>query len=311
MLAPSDTPRGIGAHRRFVATPHGRLAFRVLSAADRTAGPPVVALHGASGNASDWAAGLAGHLAGMTALAFDRPGMGRSEPAGRQPWRLAPQREAMRAALHALGHRRYVLVGHSFSGALALDWALAHPQEVAGLVLLSGAAMDWGGALEGYYRFAARPIVGPLMARAVPHVVSRRKIERALACIFAPQTPPERYAERAEVHLALRPGPFLLNARAMNALHGQIVANQPHYDRIACPTAILHGEADRVVPAEIHAVPLSRVLPDARLQLLPGIGHMPHHAVPQTVAAAIRETCARAGTRAQTPQRQSAGPSEA
>lgn len=298
MLAPTEST---GPEPQIVVTEAGRLAYRALAGQ----GTPVVLLHGASGNASDWAATLFGHLGGLNVIAFDRPGMGRSDPAPGESWRLAPQREAMRAALHALGHRRCVLVGHSFSGALALDWALAHPGEVAGLVVLSGAAMDWGGRLEGYYRYAARPLIGPLMARAVQHLVGPRKLEQSVACVFAPQEPPEGYIERAEVRLALRPGPFLVNARAMNGLHDQIVANQPRYGQITCPTAILHGDADHVVPAEIHAVPLSRLLPEARLQLLPGIGHMPHHAVPETVATAIRETLARA----QAPQRQRAGPS--
>ena len=61
----------------------------------------------------------------------------------------------------------------------------------------------------------------------------------------------------------------------------------PRYDTIACPVEIVHGDADTIVPATIHAIPLSDILPRARLTLLPGVGHMPHHAAPDDVIAAI------------------------
>ena len=64
---------------------------------------------------------------------------------------------------------------------------------------------------------------------------------------------------------------------------------------------ILHGAEDHVVPAQVHAVPLARDLPNANLTILPGIGHMPQHADPQSVVDAIDRAAIRAGLLASLP----------
>jgi pimeloyl-ACP methyl ester carboxylesterase len=71
----------------------------------------------------------------------------------------------------------------------------------------------------------------------------------------------------------------------------------PLYPGLALPVEILHGEEDAVVGAALHAEPLAQLIPGARLTLLPGIGHMPHHADPQAVVAAVGRAAARAGLR--------------
>jgi pimeloyl-ACP methyl ester carboxylesterase len=69
------------------------------------------------------------------------------------------------------------------------------------------------------------------------------------------------------------------------------------YAQLSLPVEILHGTADTIVPADVHAIPLSTRLPDAVLTLLPGIGHMPHHADPAAVVAAIDRAAVRARLR--------------
>ncbi len=61
------------------------------------------------------------------------------------------------------------------------------------------------------------------------------------------------------------------------------------------PLEIVHGETDIVVPPMAHSLPLSRLAPGANLVLLPGVGHMPHHAALEAVIAAIDRARARAG----------------
>lgn len=259
-------------------------------------GPPVVLLHGASGNLRDWTLSLQPRLAReMPTLALDRPGFGHSRPAHGPVWRLEMQVRALREAVRALGHQHYFLVGHSYSGALALDWALRHPDEVSGLAIIGGVAMDWGGALSGHYRLIGLPVLGAAASRLVPLLATERRIGESLAEIFAPQPVPPAYRALAGIELALRPSTFRLNARAMQELHAQVAANESAYGRIRCPVEIVHGAEDRLVPARIHAEGLSRALPDATLTLLPGVGHMPHHVAPREVMAAIRRLRERAG----------------
>lgn len=256
--------------------------------------PPVVLIHGASGNLRDWQLSILPRLAeSHHVIAIDRPGFGHSARLPGLGWRITDQVAAMRRALHGLGHRRYILVGHSYGGTVVLRWAAEHPGEVLGAATLAAVAMDWGGGGVGlHYRIGGRAVIGDLLARLAP-VLGPSRAPATVACIFAPDPVPPRYAAEAGIELALRPRTFRTNATMMLRLHGQVRDLVPLYDRIACPVEIVHGAADTLVPARIHAGPLGDCLARPRITLLPGIGHMPHHAAPDPVIAAIGRLAAR------------------
>ncbi len=103
------------------------------------AGRPVVLLHGAHGTTLDFASGTLPRLArDHDVLAFDRPGHGYSERPAREPATPEVQARLLREALASLDVRRPVLVGHSWSGALVLAYALDYPDDVAAVVVLAG-----------------------------------------------------------------------------------------------------------------------------------------------------------------------------
>jgi len=92
-------------------------------------GPPVILLHGASGNFLDWTFGRFDELAKThKVLAFDRPGLGFSDAADDPS--LSSQVALMVEAARQLGMERATVVGHSFGGAVALAWALDAPETV-------------------------------------------------------------------------------------------------------------------------------------------------------------------------------------
>ena len=63
------------------------------------------------------------------------------------------------------------------------------------------------------------------------------------------------------------------------------------------PIELIHGDADTTVPPHIHAQVFAAEVPSANLQMLPGVGHMPHHADPEATVAAIDRAASRAGLR--------------
>ncbi|MEM8788545.1 MAG: alpha/beta hydrolase [Pseudomonadota bacterium] len=269
-----------------------RLHYRIVGE-----GPKVVALHGASGNLRDWTAGPARVLtARHTALLFDRPGAGHSDRPERGE-NIFVQAALMRRAAAELGFGGAPLVGHSFGGSVALAWAVDAPDGVPGLLLLAAPSQVWPGGVGALYHFTANPVTGPVLTRLVPPLAGDNLVTRTLASIFAPQDPPPGYADGVDAALALQPAAARNNARDVLALKDTMRRMVPRYDRLTMPVELLHGDADTIVPLDIHSARSVDSLPDARLTILPGIGHMPHHAAPDAMAAALDRLRRRAGLR--------------
>jgi pimeloyl-ACP methyl ester carboxylesterase len=95
---------------------------------------PVLFVHGNGGNRTQWKAQLEHLRASRRAVAFDLRGMGESEPAGDADYSVAGFSRDVAAVADALGLDRFVLVGHSYGGAVVADYAGGHPDRVAALV---------------------------------------------------------------------------------------------------------------------------------------------------------------------------------
>ena len=105
-------------------------------------GVPVVFVHGNGGSTAQWSEQLR-HFrsAGRRAVAVDLPGFGRSTAPANGDYSLSAMAGALDRAVDAIDLRRFVLVGHSYGGAVVAAYAAAHPEKVAGVVYLDAAAM--------------------------------------------------------------------------------------------------------------------------------------------------------------------------
>ncbi len=99
-------------------------------------GLPVVFVHSLAGNSTHWAVQLAHLRRDRRAVALDLRGHGRSEPPKNGDYTIAAMAGDIAAVVDTLGLGRFVLVGHSMGGGVALAYAGAHPDRVAGLVLV-------------------------------------------------------------------------------------------------------------------------------------------------------------------------------
>ena len=107
--------------------------------------------------------------------------------------------------------------------------------------------------------------------------------------MFAPQQPPDDYRKRAAVELVLRPSELIANAEDLTALKAFVTAQAPNYGAIQAPTIVITGDIDKTVSPHIHSEAIAAMLPRAKLIVLPGIGHMLHHAAAGVVVEAIDE----------------------
>jgi pimeloyl-ACP methyl ester carboxylesterase len=251
------------------------------------AGPDLVLIHGASANTRDYTFDMVGKLANLYRVTvFDRPGLGWSDDIGAAG--LSPQGQAAHLikAARQLGLQNPLLMAQSYGASVALSWALQ--DKVAGLVLVAGAMMPWQGrALGAFYEVAQTGLGGvtavPLIAAFPPYDYARKALEG----VAAPEMPPQGYADYIGLPLILRRNSIRVNARQVGRLKSHIREMLPDYPRLTLPIEILHGTADQVTFASVHSEPLHRLLPQSRLTLLQGAGHMAHHTRQAEVIAAI------------------------
>ena len=260
-------------------------------------GPDLVLIHGASGSTRDMTFRLAPALAERyRVIVIDRPGFGYTDRLEGDET-IARQATLLMDAARRLGAERPLVLGHSYGGAVALAWAVNHPDHLSGLVALSAASQVWDGSLPMLYRvtstWAGQTLVVPLITAYVPDRVVARAVEE----VFEPQEEPEGYAGYFGPSLTLRRVTMRTNAVQRANLLGEIRAQVGRYGEISVPTEIVHGAADTTVGLSIHAEKLVNQIPGAVLSALPGIGHMPHHAAMPEVIAAIDRVAQRAGLR--------------
>ena len=253
--------------------------------------PAVVLIHGASGNMEDMRLALGEKLAAShRVILIDRPGHGwSSRPSGDTYASPAYQAELVAKALEQLNVRRAILVGHSWGGAFATAYALAFPERTAGLVLLSAVTHPWPGEPGWYNNLASLRGIGPLFLRTLVYPLGSFMIDGVSRSVFEPQAVPPDYVRRAAIRLVLRPKTFFANARDLALLRNFIAAQVPSYAGLRAPTVIITGDCDTMVSPKINACALAATLPSVKLVFLKGVGHMPHHAAPEAVTAAIDE----------------------
>ncbi|HET9016244.1 MAG TPA: alpha/beta hydrolase [Thermomicrobiaceae bacterium] len=168
--------------------------------------------------------------------------------------------------LDALGIERAHVLGHSMGGFIALQFALNHPERVDHLVLV--------GTSPGRRRDPGTPPTPPARDSWIEDPVERNR---------------ERYARIAgSGYFAAHPDELeaVAEANRGNRLTyegsvRQSFATQSSHDvrdrlgEIAAPTLVIHGEVDPLIGIDSGRL-LAERIPDARLLVMPGVGHLPH-----------------------------------
>ncbi len=170
--------------------------------------------------------------------------------------------------LDALGIRRAHVVGASMGGMIAQRLAATAPQRVASLVSLisSSGARGLPGPRGDVVALMMRRPAGRDEASLVAHSA------RLVRLIAGPAYPPDEAALRERLTRALRrayrPRGLMRQIAAVAADAGR----ERLLPRIACPTLVLHGDADPLVPIACGR-DTARRIPGARFVAIPGMGH--------------------------------------
>jgi len=262
--------------------------LHVVDIGPRDAGPPIVMLHGASSNLEAMRRPLGDLMAkDHRVILIDRPGHGWSTRARREDSTPQIQARMIDEALGKLGVARAIVLVHSWSGALGARLALDHPNRVAGLIMLAPVTHPWRGGVGRYNEIIATPVIGPLLAYTITLPLGYFVAESGARNVFLPQMMPDGFVKDSATPLLLRPREFIANAYDLVTLKESVAAQVARYGEIKVPVVIIAGDPDKTVSTSIHARPFAATVPNAKLIVLPDLGHMVQNAVPDLVKTEI------------------------
>lgn len=247
------------------------------------AGPPLLLLHGTGASVHSWR-GLMPLLAqSHEVIAFDLPRHAFTTGHDAYAMSLPAMAREIAGLLDALEVRPAAIIGHSAGAALALQLALSHG--FAGpIVGLSAALRPFPGALAQIFPAIAKTLfVNPLVPRIFTGSIdlvggaerflwrsTHSRIDAAgLACYAA---------------LLKHPG-HAGGALAMMA-NWDLPALRERMGAVRNRVLLIHGANDPAIPPE-WARDAAGWLPDARLDVLPALGHLAHEEAPERIAALI------------------------
>lgn len=243
-----------------LARPAGNLSYNVTGGGS----PPLLLTHGYGATSAMFAPNTAALATGNKVVTWDLPGHGASgSPADPASYSAAAVLTDMAAILDELGHHTAVLGGHSLGGYLSLDFALSHPDRVAGLLLI--------GTGPGFRNAAARE---EWNRRA--EATARRLEEQGLAALSgSAELHGGQHRDAGGLAMAARHTLTQRDAHVMDGLAG-----------ITVPTLIVVGSDDK----QFHAAAdyMAAKIPGARKVVIDGAGHAPNVSQPAEFDACVR-----------------------
>jgi pimeloyl-ACP methyl ester carboxylesterase len=242
-------------------------------------GAPLVVLNGFAGTKDDWDPAFIDELARERELILiDHRGLGGSADDG-EGFAIEDLAADVAEAIESLDLGRPAVLGWSMGGFVALALALARPDAVSKLVLLSTSG---GGPIATLADDGVRQRLRDLSG------TPREQATRLISLLFTPERAREIDARFGEVvaaaRAALPPDVVERQWRAMEAWERGDAGQEPQ--RITCPTLIATGEDDVVIPPQ-NALALALAIPGSWLARFPDCGHgfMADH--PQALARLI------------------------
>jgi pimeloyl-ACP methyl ester carboxylesterase len=226
-------------------------------------GEPLMLLHGFSDDKDNFVF-VAGALGGRYHLIIpDITGFGESERPKGANFGATAQVERLRALAQALKIERLHLGGSSMGGQISLVWAAHHPEEVASLWLLDAGGLRTAPASD-------------MSKTAVPDSFDK---EKALAMSDPPDIPKPILD-------------YIGEQRAKNKALEEIIGRdlgaepplEPQIEGLSTPSLIVWGKDDHIINPTAAEI-LHRLLPNSRVVLMNGAGHLPMLEQPERSAA--------------------------
>ena len=239
-------------------------------------GPAVLLLGGFVGDGlATWRHQIEALSDSYSVVAWDPPGSGGSSDVP-ESFRLPDYADCLAALVSALRLEKLVIAGLSFGGALAIEFFSRHPAQVRGL-FLAGAYAGWSGSLP--------PDAVALRLRTsleTSQLPAAEVVSALLPSMFSASAAEDRVADfGASIAATFRPAGF--RAMALASAEADLREVLP---TINVPTVVLHGGQDVRAPREV-AEALATAIPNARMVILEGVGHVSCAEAPEPFTAEL------------------------
>ncbi len=269
-------------------TLHGhRAGFRL---AGEGSGPVLVLVHGLTSSSATWKRVGSRFAERFTVVAPDLLGHGRTAKVPGD-YSLGAHATFLRDLLLLLGHERATLVGHSFGGGVAMQFAYQFPERCERLVLVGSGGL--GREVSPLLRALALPaaeLVLPMFCHAALSDAAKAFVRWIRRAGFRP-TAAAQEIHRGYASLTEPRGraAFFRTLRAVIDVEGQSVSATDRLELAAdLPTLIVWGDGDRIIPVD-HARRAHAAIPGSRLAVFPRVGHFPHREAPKRFATLVSD----------------------
>ncbi|GHJ35552.1 alpha/beta fold hydrolase [Streptomyces sp. TS71-3] len=236
--------------------------------------PPLLLIHGSGASGSTWGPVVPALAARHHVIRVDLPGCGQSPPA--RSYDVPAQADRTAALLDHLGLRHVAVAGHSSGGYVATALAERRPGLVASLALVSSGPSP--GALLPQpliHRVLLAPPFGPLVWPARSDAMVRGGIRATAARPV--DIPDDMVADMRDITYR--------SLRTVLSRNSAYLAERSLPERLAAlgvPLLVVFGAADpRWDPQSAHRY---EAVPGARVEFLPGVGHLPMLEAPERTA---------------------------
>jgi pimeloyl-ACP methyl ester carboxylesterase len=253
-------------------------------------GPAVLLLHGLGCHHGTWDPVIDTLAKRYTVIAPDLLGHGQSDKP-RADYSLGGYANGMRDLLTLLGIDKVTVVGHSFGGGVAMQFAYQFPERTERMVLVAsgGLGPEVSPAIRAITTPGYHQVMGMLTLPGIRHVGKAGL--RALSATGSKTT--RDLGEVAEIYDSFKcPQTRTAIRHVVGAVvdwRGQIVTMADRaYLTEEMPMAVIWGRDDKVIPVR-HASNAAALAPKARVEVIPNAGHFPHKDHPERFAKILHD----------------------
>ncbi|GAA1713057.1 alpha/beta fold hydrolase [Streptomyces yatensis] len=239
--------------------------------------PPLLLIHGSGASGGFWGPVVPALARHHHVIRVDLPGCGQSPPAA--SYDVPAQAGQVAALLDGHGHRSVAVAGHSSGGYVATALAEHRPDLVRSIALISsGPSLDALLPQPLLFRVLLAPPLGPLLWPRRSDATIRRGISATCAR-------PVEVADDVVADIRRIAYPTLRSVLRRNSAY---LAERSLPERLAAldvPVLVVFGAADpRWEPSSAHQYD---AVPGARIELLPGVGHVPMYEEPEATGTLL------------------------